>query len=121
MAPSKRLSNKEIGLKQRTWVTHEILEIMNERDDFHKQYIKERDLNRKAIIFRIYKSKRNVVVKNIRQSRDKYYSEFFEQNKIIRKKHGKGSVILSTFKKSLTLFLKKFCIKMSPVRTVMRI
>ena len=57
MAPLKRLSNKEIGLKQRPWINHDILTIMQERDDFHKQYIQEKDLIRKAIIFRIYKSK----------------------------------------------------------------
>ena len=87
MAPSKRLSNKEIGLKQRPWITHEILKIMNERDDFHKQYIKEVDLIRKSIIFRIYKSKRNIVVKKIRQSKAKYYSDFFEENKNNSKKN----------------------------------
>ena len=77
MAPYKRLSKKEVGLKQRPWISHEILELMNDRDNFNKQYIKETDPDRKSILFRFYKSKRNIVVKTIRQSRNNYYSEFF--------------------------------------------
>ena len=90
MAPYKRLSKREINLKQRPWINHEILEIMNERDNFHKQYIKENDPIRKSIIFRIYKSKRNTVVKMIRQSRNNYYSEYFERNKNNSKKTWEG-------------------------------
>ena len=90
MAPFKRLSNREIGLKQRPWITQDILKIMKERDDFHKLYVKEKKLDRKNVIFRIYKSKINIVVKSIRQSRDKYYSDFFEQNKNNSKKTWEG-------------------------------
>ena len=90
MAPYKRLSKREINLKQRPWINHEILEIINERDNFHKQYIKENDPIRKSIIFRIYKSKRNTVVKMIRQSRNNYYSEYFERNKNNSKKTWEG-------------------------------
>ena len=49
MAPVKRLSNKEMGLQQRPWITHEILELMIERDNIHKQYVTENDLDRKAV------------------------------------------------------------------------
>jgi hypothetical protein len=104
MAPFKRLSNKDIGLKQRPWITHDILEIMNERDDFHKQYAKEKDLIRKDILFRIYKYKRNLVVKNIRQSKEKYYSDFFEQNKNNSKKTWEGiRDVINISKKSHTV------------------
>ena len=90
MAPMKRLSNKDIGLKQRPWITHDILAIMTERDDFHKQYVSENNLTRKNVLFRVYKSKRNHVVKCIRQSRGKYYSDFFESNKNNSKKVWEG-------------------------------
>ena len=90
MAPIKRLSNKEMGLKQRPWITHDILESMRDRDDFHKQYVAEKDLLRKNIIFRIYKSKRNNVVKIIRQSKNNYYTEFFQSNKNNSKKTWEG-------------------------------
>ena len=90
MAPFKRLSNKEMGLKQRPWINHDILKIMRERDNFHKQYVKENDLLRKCIIFRIYKSKRNIVIKNIRESKNNYYSNFFQQNKNNSKKTWEG-------------------------------
>ena len=91
MAPYKRLSNKEMGLKQRPWINHDILKIMRDRDDIHKQYVKEKDLIRKDILFRIYKSIRNTVLKNIRQSKNLYYSDFFEKTKIILKNMGRDS------------------------------
>ena len=90
MAPVKRLSNKEMGLKQRPWITHDILATMKERDDFHKQYVAEKNSLRKKIIFRIYKSKRNIVVKNIRASKNNYYSEFFQNHKNNSKKTWEG-------------------------------
>ena len=104
MAPFKRLSNKDIGLKQRPWITHDILEIMNEREDFHKQYAKEKYLIRKDILFRIYKYKRNLVVKNIRRSKEKCYSDFFEQNKNNSKKTWEGiRDVINISKKSHTV------------------
>ena len=90
MAPYKRLSNKEMGLKQRPWIDHEILDLMKDRDAFHKKYIKEKDSTRKNIIFHIFKTKRNAVVNKIRRNRGAYYSEFFENNKNNSKKTWEG-------------------------------
>ena len=90
MAPYKRLSNKEMGLKQRPWIDNDILDLMKDRDVFHKNYIKEKDLTRKNAIFLIYKTKRNAVVNRIRRNRDAYYSEFFESNKNNSKKTWEG-------------------------------
>ena len=40
MAPYKRLTKKQISLKQHPWITPDILLLMNERDKFYKAFIK---------------------------------------------------------------------------------
>ena len=78
MAPVKRLSNKEKGLKQRPWITTEILEIMNERDRIHKNYTREKDPYVQNVIFAVYKKRRNQVVQQIKNSKNNYYTHVFE-------------------------------------------
>ena len=45
MAHLKRLTKREIGLKQRPWITPDILRKMKERDKFYNKYANERDKN----------------------------------------------------------------------------
>ena len=57
MAPLKKLTKREIGLKQRPWINSEILGLMNECDNIHKSYLRENDICMKNIIFGDYKKK----------------------------------------------------------------
>ena len=57
LAPIKRLSKREVGLKQRPWITPGILKKMKERDQFYNKYAKESEPNIKNIIFQVYKKK----------------------------------------------------------------
>lgn len=77
MAPIKRLTKREIGLKQRPWITTDILKSMKERDSIHKRYVKENDEYSKNALFLLYKKKRNDIVNNIRSSKNDHYAEFF--------------------------------------------
>ena len=90
LAPMKRLTNREVGLKQRPWITPDILRKMKERDKFYNKYTKEIDPNTKNIIFQVYKKKRNEVVNIIRHSKNEYYANFFELNKCDMKKTWEG-------------------------------
>ena len=90
MAPLKRLTKREIGLKQRPWITPDILRKMKERDKFYNKYAKERDKNAKDIIFQVFKKKRNEVIRLIRNSKNEYYAHFFDQNKSDMKKTWEG-------------------------------
>ena len=90
MAPIKRLTNREIGLKQRPWITREILNLMKERDNFHKNYLSEKDPFNKNIIFSVYKRKRNEIVEQICRSKNQYFAEFFKKNKSNAKKIWEG-------------------------------
>ena len=104
MAPIKRLTNREIGLKQRPWITRDILNLMKERDNFHKNYLSEKDPFNKNIIFSVYKRKRNEIVEQIRLSKNQYFAEFFEKNKSNAKKTWEGiRDIVSISKKNRTI------------------
>ena len=88
MAPIKRLTNREIGLKQRPWINSEILRLIRERDKFYKNYLRETDIYKKNIIFSLFKKKRNEIVEKYRLSKN--CAEFFEKNKSNTKKIWKG-------------------------------
>ena len=49
MAPVKKLTKKEIGLKQRPWITLDILAAINERNKLYKEFIDEKTLIQKFI------------------------------------------------------------------------
>ena len=57
MAPYKTLNQKEQNLQQRPWITSDILNEMNIRDELHKKYLSEKDNNFKSIFFSDYKKK----------------------------------------------------------------
>ena len=74
MAPIKRLTNREIGLKQRPWINREILDLIKDRDKFHKNFLHETDINNKKIIFSVFKKKRNDILERIRLSKNQHYA-----------------------------------------------
>ena len=55
MAPYKTLNRKEQNLQQRPWITSDILNEMNIRDELHKKYLSENNNNFKSIFFSDYK------------------------------------------------------------------
>ena len=41
MAPMKKLTKKEIGLQQRSWITPDIMAAINERNKLYKEFLKK--------------------------------------------------------------------------------
>ena len=81
MAPIKNLSKKEIKLQEKPWITSGLLKSMKSRDKLHKAFVKEVDPIKKTTIFNKYKTKRNMILKLLRVSKDKYYEQLFLENK----------------------------------------
>ena len=103
MAPVKRLSNKEIGLQQRPWITPEILSSMYERDKLYKDFLDEKDPSSREEKHKIFKIKRNSVTSQLRKARKGYFNAFFEENQNNVKKHGRVSETLSMYLRNLLL------------------
>jgi len=86
MAPIKKLTKKEIGLKKSPWVTSGILKSIKERDMLYKSFTLEKDPSIKSSLRKSYKNYRNLIVKLLRSSKKQYFSNFFiEHNKNIKK------------------------------------
>ena len=80
MAPVKKLTQKEIGLKMSPWITHGILQSMNYRDYLYKQFTSENDQDTKAALKLSYNRFRNRVISLIRISKKQYFSNYFEEH-----------------------------------------
>ena len=83
LAPYKKLNKREIKLKLKPWINNEILSEMKERDKLLHRYCKLKDKNsiNAQNIYTQYKIIRNNITKSKRDSKTKYYKEFFESNK----------------------------------------
>ena len=90
MAPMKTLTNKQIKLTQKPWITHEILAQMQKRNIFYKDFCKEKNVIKKTRLNLLFKNYRNKVVSMIRTSRRKYYFDFFLEHQTNVKKTWAG-------------------------------
>ena len=86
-APIKKLSLKEIKLKNKPWISTEISKLIKVRNKiFARKKRQSNNTNNK----RLYNLFRNRVNREIKKSKKKYYSEFFEINKMNIKKIWSG-------------------------------
>ena len=81
MVPSKQVTLKQFRLMLKPWITKEILEKCDERDNLLKELKSEEDPIRKKILRTNYNSLRNAVTKEKRQSKKNYFTAQFERNK----------------------------------------
>ena len=82
-APYRKLSKKDYKLKSKPWVNNEILTKIHERDKLLYKYSNAKDLSRKANLLKDYKSLRNSITNMKRDSKTKYYNEYFEIHKYL--------------------------------------
>ena len=86
MAPYKKLTKKEVGLKKSPWITCGILNSMKVRDSLYKKLTLEKDQRQKDILKGQYNIYRNKVVSLLRTSKKQYYTNYFkEHNSNIKK------------------------------------
>ena len=80
MAPVKKLSHKERGLKKSPWITHGIHNSMNKRDYLYKKFTLENDPGLKSALKISYNSYRNRIITLLRISKKQYFSQYFEEH-----------------------------------------
>ena len=85
----KKLS-KSYQWECQSWITNGFLKSMAKRVIFHKDCVKEKDPVKKERLGSIYRSYRNLIV---RDSKKKYHSDYFEEHKQNMKKHGMAYAI----------------------------
>ena len=77
MAPVRKLTKKEINLRQTPWLTNGILKSMKSRDKLHSKFLKAKDPITKERRFIEFKRSRNLINSLVRNSKKNYYNEFF--------------------------------------------
>ena len=104
MAPYRKMSQKQIRLEQRPWITLGLLVSMKKRDKLSKQRAREKDFETKNEISGKYKLYRNMIVILLKMSKNNYYSAFFLQNQDNVKKTWDGiRALINVSKKRGTL------------------
>ena len=107
MAPLRKLSKKELGLKKSPWITYGMLTSMRERDQLYKKYSNETDPLLKAITHESYKKLRNKIISLSRASKKQYYANYFTDYHINVKKTWDGiRDLINVSKKSSTRISK---------------
>ena len=107
MAPYKKLTRKEYGLKVSPWITNGIFASMRERDLIYKNFVKEKDPTLKTALHLSYKTYRNRIVNLIRISKKQYFADFFHEHHSNLKKTWDGiRDLINVSKKSSTKISK---------------
>ena len=89
MAPFKKLTKREGSAKQNPWLTIGILKSIGGRDSLHKKFLKEKNPTKKATLFSLYKTKRNIINNLIRSSKKLFFQNYFQEYQSNAKKSGK--------------------------------
>ena len=86
--PYKKLSKKEVKLSSKPWITKQILAKMKYRDKLYLKILKSKRQNPNLLY--LYKKFRNRIVKDMKESKSKYYNLYFSSNKHNMKKLWSG-------------------------------
>ena len=78
--PLQKMSKKEMKQQSKPWISHEILKNINERDKIHKKYIQAKDETIKLELHTQFKEMRSSIQTEIKNSKKKYFQDFFADN-----------------------------------------
>ena len=78
--PLIEMTQKEIQLQSKPWITKEILKMINEREKLYKMYIKSKNSIIKEEFHNKYKELRNKIRDLTRKSQKEYLQEYFAKN-----------------------------------------
>ena len=98
-APLKKLTKKELKLKSKPWITPFIVRLITQRNKIFER--KKRQPNNNNIK-RLYNLFRNRVNRELKKSKKKYYTDYFEEHKNDIKKTWKGIKSIINTKNSNT-------------------
>ena len=78
--PLKKMTNKELKLHYKPWITSGIIKSIERREKIHKKFIKCRNLQKKEELHKEFKALRNQIVTLCRQSKLLHYEKYFTDN-----------------------------------------
>ena len=81
MAPDRLVSNKELKLMLKPWITQEILAKCDKRDELLKKFKNEKNSDSATVIYKEYKLLRNQITADKRRGKKAHNIAQFEKNK----------------------------------------
>ena len=115
MAPFRKMTKKELTLKQYPWISHGIITSMKKRDKLYKDFLIERDITAKNNTHAKYKRYRNMIISLIRKSKRKYYFDFFTEHNTNVKKTWEGILQLVNVNKKKSVNIKLIYENSNPI------
>ena len=79
-APLKKLNKKELKLREKPWITPDIIKTIKIRDKLLRSYIKANEGKHKEQLHKEYKKCRNKIVSMIRNSKKMHFQNYFAEN-----------------------------------------
>ena len=76
----RKMTKKEVQQKQKPWITNDILKLIHKRNIIYKNFVKANDKTLKELLFKSYKTIRNLIVSECRNSKKLYYQNYFLNN-----------------------------------------
>ena len=76
----RQMTKKEVQQKQKPWITNDILKLIHKRNILYKKFLMIKDKTLKDLFFKSYKTIRNKIVSECRQSKKLYYQNYFLTN-----------------------------------------
>ena len=107
-APTKKLSQKDIKLRLKPWITNEIRKLMRIRD---RLFARKKSEPANVTVLNAYKRVRNKVKNEILKSKRKYHKSYFEKHNNDMKKTWEGIGKLVNVKKTTDFSISQLNVK----------
>ena len=77
--PTVRLTKKQAKTRLKPWITPGITRAMSKRDHYFRKFNKSKNEDSKTHFHNLFKTYRNMIVTLCRQSKSKFYTQYFQQ------------------------------------------
>ena len=97
-APSKKLNKKELKFLTKPWITQGLQNSIKKKNNIYSKFVKCKNKIMKEFHFSNYKNYRNLLSTLLKRAKEKYFTNFFNENIKDIKKTWKGIKTLVSMK-----------------------
>ena len=79
--PIVKINQKQNNTRHKPWLTTGLIKSISHKQTIYKKFLKQKNKERKTILFNQYKTYRNVLTQALRQCKNNHLKSFFEKHK----------------------------------------
>ena len=98
-APSKKLNKKELKFLTKPWITQGLQNSIKKKNNIYPKSVKCKNKIRKEFHHSSYKNYRNILSAHLKRAKEKYFTNFFNENVKDLKKTWKSKKTLVSMKR----------------------